>query len=100
MEDQFEGDLEFEWDRGNTDKNWKKHRVTNKEAEEVFFDNKAIRRIDQKHSKIETRWLLLGKTKTNRKLATIFTKRKSKIRVISVRSMNRKEKTVYEKQKL
>lgn len=97
MGDEFEGDLEYEWDKGNSDKNWAKHRVSNKEAEEVFFDDRAIRRIDIKHSKVETRWLLLGKTKTNRKLATIFTKRKSKIRVISVRPMNRKEKATYKR---
>ena len=100
MGDQFEEDLEFEWDKGNSDKNWTKHKVSNKEAEEVFFDDRAIRRIDTKHSKVETRWLLLGKTGTSRKLAAVFTKRKIKIRVVSVRPMSKKEKIAYEKQKI
>jgi len=33
----------FEWDQGNKDKNFIRHRVTDEESEEVFFDkNKKI----------------------------------------------------------
>ena len=28
----------FQWDDGNADKNWKRHRVTQAEAEQVFFN--------------------------------------------------------------
>jgi len=98
--DEFDRDLEFEWDKGNVDKNWKKHKVVNKESEEIFFDARAMRRSDIRHSKKEERWLLLGKTKVNKKLAVVFTKRKSKIRIISARPMNKKEKLAYEKQKI
>ena len=37
--------IRFEWDRGNVDKNLIKHKVTNSEIEEVFYDNKARIRI-------------------------------------------------------
>ena len=31
------GVYDFEWDSGNRGKNWKRHRVTARECEEVFF---------------------------------------------------------------
>ena len=90
--------IKFEWDKGNIDKSWKKHKVSSKKAEQVFFDRKAIIIYDEKHSKIEKRYLILGVTKTFIKLSIIFTKRKNKIRVISARKMNRKKK-LYEETK-
>jgi len=87
----------FIWDKGNKDKNWIKHRVSNKECEEVFFDqNKKISK-DKLHSKKEERFILLGKTKKDRLLYTVFTMRNKKIRVISSRDINRKERFLYEK---
>lgn len=98
MGDQFEEDLEFEWDRGNLNKNWGKHRVKSKEAEEIFLDAKALISLDTKHLRVEFRWLLLGRAKSKRKLTVVFTKRKNKIRVISARAMNKKERNKYENQ--
>jgi len=58
--------IEFVWDKGNIDKNWLKHQVTNRECEEVFFDrNKKIYK-DKLHSSKEERYILLGKTKKGR----------------------------------
>ena len=88
--------LEFEWDEGNIDKNWIKHKVGLKEAEQAFVDPKAIVSEDPKHSKIESRWLLLGKTEQGRRLAVVFTRRRNKIRVISARPQSRKERGLYE----
>ena len=88
--------LEFEWDEGNANKNWIKHKVNVKESEEVFIDPKAIISEDPKHSKVEVRWLLLGKTKEGRSLTVVFTKRGNKIRVISARPQGRKERRLYE----
>ena len=87
----------FEWDSGNIDKNVK-HKVEDKESEEPFFDKKRIMLEDTKHSRQEKRYLLLGKTKKGRKLSLIYTLRKSKIRVISARDMNKKERRLYEEQ--
>ncbi|KKP47617.1 MAG: hypothetical protein UR39_C0003G0020 [Candidatus Woesebacteria bacterium GW2011_GWA1_33_30] len=98
MDDLFKTSLEFEWDRGNGEKNWNLHKVKNKEAEEIFKDLIAIISLDTKHLKVELRWLLLGKTKSNRKLTVAFTKRNAKIRVISARDMNKKERKLYENQ--
>ena len=87
----------FEWDKGNIDKNLKKHSVSNQEAEEVFFNKPIVFSEDKKHSTTERRYMLWGKTNTKRKLTIFFTIRNNKIRVISARDMHKKERGEYEK---
>ena len=87
----------FQWDKGNIDKNWKKHKVTNKESEEVFFDKDKKITKDKFHCRKEDRYILLGKTKKGRVLYIVFTIRNKKVRVISSRDINRKEGKLYEK---
>lgn len=89
--------LKFEWDQGNEEKNWIKHNVLAKEAEDVFYDTKRLLLEDNKHSEKEKRFILIGKTKEKRMLFTIFTIRGKKIRIISSRDTNRKEENFYEK---
>lgn len=89
--------LEFEWDKGNINKNFTKHRINNEEAEQVFLDEKSVFSEDSKHSKTENRYQIIGKSENNKLLNVIFTIRNKKIRIISVRSANKKEKRLYEK---
>lgn len=90
--------VEFDWDRGNIDKNWEKHRVRDGEAEEVFFDeNKKLFR-DKLHSEEEPRYIIFGKTKKDRLLCVVFTVRKNKLRIISARDINKEERKLYEKE--
>ncbi len=84
--------LQFEWDPGNLDKNWRKHRVSPEECEEVFFDAHKRLLKDALHSGQEVRHILLGRTQKNRILFLVFTVRKSKVRVISARDLNQREK--------
>lgn len=86
----------FDWDEGNTRKNWAKHRVTPSECEQIYFNQPIIVKSDIKHLMHESRFLALGQTDNNRKLFIAFMVRKNKIRVISARDMNRKEREVYE----
>lgn len=89
--------LSFDWDKSNLDKNWKKHKVHYKEAEEVFF-NKPLKIFpDKKHSKKEKRFVALGITNKRRGLTIIFTVRSNNIRVISARNQNKKERGIYVK---
>ncbi len=89
--------LSFDWNKGNVDKNWKKHKVHFKESEEIFF-NKPLKIFgDPKHSKVEQRYVSYGKTNGKRLLAIVFTYRDNKIRIISARDQNRKEKNIYVK---
>lgn len=87
----------FEWDEGNIDKNFIKHAVTSEEAEEVFINQPLIVATDLKHSALENRFHALGRTSKNRKLFVSFTIREYKVRIISIRDMNKKEVLVYDK---
>lgn len=87
----------FEWDRGNIDKNLKKHGVTNREIEEIF-SNKPLKIFDDiSHSLLEKRFIAHGITSKKRRLIIIFTLRDQKIRIISARDQNKKERRIYEK---
>ena len=88
--------FEFEWDQGNKEKNLNKHKVTDEECEEVFFDPMKKISRDTLHTNQEKRYLVLGKTKKDRLLFIVFTIRKNKMRIISARDLNKKEKYLYE----
>ena len=52
--------IAFEWDQGNVEKNFLKHHVTNKEAEETF-GNKLLKIFpDLKHLDKEPRFVAYG----------------------------------------
>ena len=87
----------FDWNEGNIDKNFKKHGVTNKESEEVFDSKPKFIFVDIKHSLQERRYMIWGFTKSKRFLSVFFTMRINKIRIISARDMNKKERSSYEK---
>ena len=87
----------FDWDDGNSVKNWFKHLVSQRECEQVFFNKPIIITNDVKHSQIGMRYYLLGKTDNDRLLLIVFTVRETLIRIISARDMSKKERTIYEK---
>lgn len=88
---------DFEWDKGNVEKNYIKHRVLHSEGEEVFSDeNKILLKTSSKKYQ-EKREILIGKTKDKRLLFIVFTIRNKKIRVISARDAHKKERRIYEK---
>lgn len=90
--DKIEG---FEWDEGNKEKNFRKHKVTYREAEEIF-ENLPLRLYnDPKHSKLEERYPAYGKTNDNKPLTVVFTVRDNKIRIISARPQHKKERSQY-----
>lgn len=84
----------LEWDEGNEYKNWERHRVSPNEAEDVFFNEPLVVRIDPRHSQREKRYYALGQTSEGRYLFLVFTIRKLLIRVISARDMSRTERDV------
>ncbi len=88
----------FQWDKGNSGKNWIRHQVTDTESEQIFFNKPLIVTDDPKHSQSEKRWYALGRTDLNRLLFAVFTIRKNLIRVISIRDMNKKERKIYHEQ--
>lgn len=86
----------FQWDEGNSDKNWIRHHVSRFECEEIFFNQPLIIKEDVKHSRLEVRFYALGRTDSGRFLFTAFTIREKLIRVISTRDMTPKERRRYE----
>ena len=95
----FNNIIGFEWDKGNLYKNFIKHKVTNGECEELFFNIPLIIIDDKKHSQKEKRYAAFGITEIGRKLTIVFTIRNKKIRIISARNMNKKERNFYEEKK-
>ncbi len=90
----------FDWDEGNSRKSVDKHDVTQAEAEQVFFNELLLVAEDARHSDREARLHALGRTDDGRLLHVTFTLRRDNtvIRVISARSMHRKEKRRYEQE--
>jgi uncharacterized DUF497 family protein len=88
----------FDWDNGNSRKSVDKHDVSQAEAESIFFNDPLIVVDDIKHSAHEPRLNALGKTSPGRLLHITFTLRhqQTRIRVISARDMNRRERNIYE----
>ena len=82
---------EFDWDSGNSAKNWEKHHVSQIEAESVFFNVPLLVFPYKKHSETEERLFCLGKTDQERYLFIAFVLRNNKIRIISARDMTDKE---------
>lgn len=93
----FKKAVGFEWDEGNIDKSFKKHGISWSQSEEIFLDKDLKILKDIKHSEKEERYIAIGKTFQKVVLFAVFTQRINKIRIISARKANKKEKRYYEK---
>lgn len=93
----FSDIIGFDWDKGNREKNWLKHKVAFYECEQIFFNDPLSIFQDIKHSDLEVRHYALGKTDSNKLLFISFTIRHNLIRIISARPMSKNEKKLYEK---
>ena len=85
----------FQWDAGNSEKNWLKHKVLRSECEQTFFNHPMVVDVDLEHSISENRFYLLGQADRGRLLFIVFTIRGDLIRVISARDMSQKERVIY-----
>jgi len=94
--DEFFAGLEgFEWDEGNSDKNWRRHAVRQVEAEQALLNRPVVVALALARSHKELRFVALGQTDAKRNLFIGFTVRGSRVRVISARPMSRSERRVY-----
>ena len=53
----------FQWDEGNAEKNWLRHKVSRVECEEVFFNEPLLVAADAEHSGVEPRFYALPQPK-------------------------------------
>ena len=88
---EFFQDIEgFQWDEANSSKNWKRHRVSQTEVEQVFLNRPVV--VTEARPGTEARWFAFGRTDGDRLLTVVFTIRGPLLRVISARPMSRPER--------
>ena len=85
----------FEWDEGNSAKNWLRHEVQQVEAEQGLLNTPLVVNATSKHGAAEPRFISLGQTDAGRLLTVVFTVRGTKVRVISARAMSEQERKVH-----
>ena len=89
--------MDFEWDENKNERNWEKHRVDFADAIHIFLDEDRLEREDTRNNYGESRFQTVGKTEEGI-LFVIYTMRKqNKIRIISARRANSRERQSYEK---
>ena len=93
---EFFPDVEgFQWDEGNSSKNWARHGISQTEAEQIFVNRPVVVIGDVAHSGTEARYFSFGRTDGGRLLTVVFTVRGQLLRVISARPMSRRERRGY-----
>ena len=88
--------LQFEWDDRKARTNQAKHAVSFGEAATVFADARSLTIPDPAHSKVEDRFIILGRSHRSRLLVVVYTERGDKVRLISARRASRNEREQYE----
>jgi len=88
----------FDWNEGNSLKNWLKHGVTQEEIEEAFSNDPFFVFDDILHSREEERRIILSKTNAGGLLFGVYTIRKNRVRPICVRPANKKERKQYDEE--
>jgi uncharacterized DUF497 family protein len=89
--------IQFEWDARKAKSNEKKHGVSFKEAQSVFFDEQALILEDPQPLHEEERFVLLGLSASLRLLVVVHAVRqRDVIRIISARKATRLETREYE----
>lgn len=86
----------FEWDPDKAKSNLSKHKVSFKEASEVFGDPLSDTFNDPDHSKNELRFIIIGHIENGKLLFVSHIDDGVKIRIISARELTRTERTEYE----
>ena len=86
-------DLQFEWDESKNLINQKKHKISFEAAALVFEDSAHLEMFDFNHSDDEERYIAIGMV--NKVLFVVFTERLDKIRIISARIANERERRIY-----
>ena len=90
--------IKFEWDTAKANSNKKKHGVSFKEAQSVFYDEFAVQFFNDESSKLEDRFLMLGFSDEARLLIVCHCERNQGniIRIISARKATKIEGKYYQ----
>jgi uncharacterized DUF497 family protein len=90
-------EIQFEWDERKFKTNLRKHKISFESACEVFFDP-FLRVVDAGTVEGESRPAVIGMTKNWRLLCVVFVEREEVIRLLSARTVEKGERTLYENQ--
>jgi uncharacterized DUF497 family protein len=85
--------VEFEWDAGKAQANWRKHGVDFVDATMVLYDERALTLPDPAPD--EERFVTLGLDAFGRILVVVYTWRDDRIRLISARKATARERQQY-----
>ena len=88
--------MHFEWNAAKAARNFRKHRISFKEASTVFYDPLAVTGVDSDHSEGEERLITFGMSSERRLLVVSHTERGEAIRIISARIATQTERRIYE----
>jgi hypothetical protein len=90
-------ELHFEWDGRKAETNRQKHGVTFDEAKSVFYDEDARVITDPDHSETESRFIIVGISRSARVLVVAHCYRldETTIRLISARKATKTEENTY-----
>ena len=88
--------MEFEWDPEKAAGNLRKHKVSFNDAATVFGDSLGTTAIDPDHSADEHRFITVGLSRGGRLLIVAHSDRNGRIRIISARKLNQRERKIYE----
>jgi len=88
--------MEIEWDPAKARSNRSKHGISFSDVEPAFYDEFALSMPDP-FSVAEERFLLIGRSASDRIITVSFTYRGEVIRIISARSATNAEQQEYEK---
>ena len=87
--------MDFEWDLAKNERNLQKHGFDFADAAECFSHPLLVRE-DTRQDYAERRWIALGRIQDTI-VNCVFTRRRTRIRMISLRRANRREREIYHK---
>jgi uncharacterized protein len=90
--------MQFEWDPEKNQVNYRKHGISFEEATTAWFDDCALVVLDPEHSVGEQREWIIGASDWKNLMVVVFTQRGNRIRIISARPANKRERDGYVRQ--
>jgi len=88
--------LTFEWDVREARSNLAKHGVAFEKGSTIFADPLSLTIPDPEHSRMERRYITMGRAFNGKLLVVVHTDRDDNIRMISARRASRRERKFYE----
>ena len=86
--------MEFEWDEEKNKANQSKHRISFEEAAEIFR-YLIYEMVDTRFEYGEVRFIGISRNSQMVILTVVYTQQEARIRIISARRANKKEKQLY-----